>query len=144
MAQTGRMATRRLICLALASYGLALCATAAAAQSDFSDFWGAWGQQTSDRNPNEWRTNCAEQRSLLVLMPDRIYTLGGSTIYKDFAECRVLNGTAGAALLLHVDCSSPEENAESVMLEYDVLSEEGVARIQRRGQTGTLYRKCPS
>jgi hypothetical protein len=86
--------------------------------------------------------NCAQGQSVLVLTPDRMYTLGGSAVYRDYADCRILNGSGGAALLVHAHCSATGEGAENVMLEYDILSEEGPLRIQRRGQVGTEYRKC--
>jgi hypothetical protein len=131
--------------LLLVAVGMAWCcafsARVLAVQSDFSDFWGAWGMQSSDGNSNEWQMNCAQDGSLLVLTPDRIYTRGATSVYKDYADCRVLNGSGGAELLIHAQCSSSEDD-ENVMLEYTILSAEVPLRIQRRGQVSTEYRKC--
>jgi hypothetical protein len=133
-------------CVGLSLVALTGAAAPARAQSGVADFYGAWGQQPSDRNRNEWRENCAEQQgNVLILTADRILTTGTTWVYKDYPECKVINASEGAQLLVRAQCFFDPEDAEEVTLEYDVLSEGGGRlRIQRRGQVGTEYLKCPS
>ena len=123
---------------------LAFGPSAVAADADFSDFVGSWGMQSGAGGGSEWRMNCAQNANILVLTPSRIYTRGSALVYKEYADCQVLNGSSGAALLIHAHCASgdTDEDAENVMLEFAILSPEEPLRIQRRGEVSTEYHKC--
>jgi hypothetical protein len=131
-------------CAALALGALLAAASAGAAQGPVSDFYGTWGRQDSDKNKNEWRQNCAAPNGdVLILSPDLVTTRGATWIYKDYPECKVINASGGAQLLIRAQCYSDPQEAEDVTLQYDILSETEPLRIQLRGQVSTEYLKCP-
>jgi hypothetical protein len=141
MTKTVRFA---LACAALALGALMAAAGTGAAQGLVSDFYGTWGKQDSDKNKNEWRENCAAPNGhLLILSPHFVTTRGATWIYKDYPECKVINASGGAQLLIRAQCYSDPQEAEDVTLQYDILSETEPLRIQLRGQVSTEYLKCP-
>ena len=122
---------------------LALCVPAAA-QAPVFDYYGTWGKQDNDKNKNEWRENCAAANGdALIFSPDFVTTRGATWVYKDYPECKVINASGGAQLLIRAQCYSDPKEAEDVTLQYDILSETAPLRIQLRGQVSTEYLKCP-
>jgi hypothetical protein len=131
-------------CAGLVLVALMVAGGTATAQGLVSDFYGTWGRQDSDKNKNEWRQNCAAANGdVLILSPDFVTTRGATWIYKDYPECKVINASGGAQLLIRAQCYSDPQEAEDVTLQYDILSETEPLRIQLRGQVSTEYRKCP-
>jgi hypothetical protein len=116
----------------------------ATAQAPVFDYYGAWGKQDSDKNKNQWRENCAASNGdALIFSSDFVTTRGTAWVYKDYPECKVIDASAGAQLLIRAQCYSDPKEAEDVTLEYDILSDTAPMRIQLRGQVSTAYLKCP-